>query len=72
MTSQHTAGRIHSDRLTLPEAAEYLGFSRGTLYNFRHYGTGPRSYKIGNRLVYDRADLDLWIAQQKAATLVGA
>lgn len=59
-----------NDALTVTEAAAYLGISRQTLYNLRSAGAGPASYLIGNRLRYDRRDLDLYIAQRKAATLV--
>ncbi|MFE0749469.1 helix-turn-helix transcriptional regulator [Gordonia sp. NPDC058843] len=59
-----------NDALTVTEAAAYLGISRQTLYNLRSAGVGPASYLIGNRLRYDRRNLDLYIAQRKAATLV--
>lgn len=58
------------ERMGIQEAADYLGVSRQTLYNLRSAGTGPASYLLGNRLKYDRRDLDLWVAQRKAATLV--
>lgn len=58
------------ERMHVKEAAEYLGVSKQTLYNLRGAGVGPASYLLGNRLTYDRRDLDLYIAQRKAATLV--
>lgn len=60
------------ERLTIEQAAEYLGMKKGLLYNHRSAGTGPASYKLGNRVMYDRRDLDLYIARCKAATLVGS
>ncbi|PPJ34507.1 DNA-binding protein [Nocardia nova] len=56
------------------QASAYLGgfLAPQTLKNMRNLGIGPRSYRIGRSVVYDRADLDLYVAQQKAATLVGA
>lgn len=74
MTDQHAAGHIYPNRLSTKDAAEYLeGFvAEQTLKNMRARGIGPRSYRLGRHVVYDRADLDLWVAQQKAATLVGA
>lgn len=72
MTDQHAAGRAYPDRMNTKDAAAYLGVAEQTLKNQRGRGIGPRSYRIMRAVVYDRADLDLYIAQQKAATLVGA
>jgi excisionase family DNA binding protein len=47
--------------LTLEEAAAYLRVANGTLYNWRHIGTGPKSIKVGSRVRYRQNDLDLWI-----------
>ncbi|MGC4960034.1 helix-turn-helix transcriptional regulator [Gordonia sp. DT101] len=58
------------ERMTAPQAAKYLGVSKQTLYNLRSAGSGPASYKIGQKLFFDRRDLDLYIARCKAATLV--
>lgn len=60
------------DRLTQIEAAAYLRCSPKTLRNQRQRGEGPRSYVLARRVFYDRADLDLFIAKAKAATLVGS
>lgn len=63
--------RSAASRLTLTEAARYLGLSPSTLYQWRwlNDGTGPASYRIRNRVFYDRSDLDSWIDQQKENTL---
>ena len=51
------------------KAAEYIGYkSPDTLRNARHTGklagvTAPRYRKIGNRVFYERAALDEWLAQ---------
>jgi excisionase family DNA binding protein len=47
--------------LTLEEAASYLRVASGTLYNWRHIGTGPKSIKVGSLVRYRQIDLDLWI-----------
>jgi predicted DNA-binding transcriptional regulator AlpA len=60
------------ERLNIDQAAEYLGMRKGLLYSLRGAGTGPASYKLGNRVMYDRRDLDLYVARCKAATLVGS
>ncbi len=43
-----------------PDAAAYLGFSPRTLEKHRCFGTGPRYYKLGGRVVYATKDLDAW------------
>lgn len=44
-------------------AATYLGVAASTLNKLRCSGGGPRFAKLGPRLVvYDRADLDAWVA----------
>jgi predicted DNA-binding transcriptional regulator AlpA len=55
------------ERLTATEAAAYIGCSRQHLYNLRTAGTGPASYKVAGKLAYDRRDLDVWLARQRAA-----
>lgn len=58
-------------RLSTTEASNYTGIPASTLRYWRHNHTGPASYSIGARVVYDLADLDAWIAEQKAATVRG-
>lgn len=53
-------------RMTVAATAEYLGIAKQTLYGLRHRGQGPVSYRIGGRAFYDRADVDAWVAAQKA------
>ena len=50
-------------KLRAKEAAEYLRVSNSTLSKMRCYGGGPRFAKAGARVVlYDRADLEAWLA----------
>jgi predicted DNA-binding transcriptional regulator AlpA len=51
--------------LRLPEVSERLGIPVATLRYWRHLGTGPRSYKLGAKVVYDAAEIDRWVAQQR-------
>lgn len=44
--------------LSTPEAAAYLGLSRGTLEVWRSLGKGPRYRKFGRRVLYELKDLD--------------
>lgn len=59
------------ERLTTAEAAAYIAKPIPTLRWWRHKDIGPKSYLIGSTVVYDRADLDAWIAEQKQATVRG-
>lgn len=42
------------------QAAEYLGLSKSTLDKLRHFGGGPRYFKLGRAVIYDTNDLDAW------------
>jgi excisionase family DNA binding protein len=55
--------------LTITEAAEVLRTSVATLRYWRHLGTGPRSFRLGRRVLYRTDDLHAWIAQQHAQAL---
>lgn len=50
--------------LTVDEAAEYLGLSRSTLYQYAAARTVP-TYRLGRLLRFDRRDLDNWIASRR-------
>ena len=46
-------------------AADLLGLSTSTLAKMRLYGTGPHFSKLGRRVVYRRADLEDWVAENR-------
>ncbi|PSK99754.1 excisionase family DNA binding protein [Haloactinopolyspora alba] len=50
-----------SEFMTTNELAEMLRTSPETCRYWRHRGTGPRSFKVGRRVLYDRADVEAWI-----------
>ena len=50
--------------LTLPEAAELLRAPVATLRYWWHLGAGPRSFRLGRRVVYRLADVRAWIEAQ--------
>lgn len=51
--------------LTVKEAALYLGFRPGTVYNKVSEGIIPH-IKLGNTLRFRRSELDLWIKERDA------
>jgi excisionase family DNA binding protein len=59
MTDQPTSNA--ADLLTVTEAAELLRAPVATLRYWRHLGTGPRSFRLGRRVLYRRDDLRSWI-----------
>jgi predicted DNA-binding transcriptional regulator AlpA len=54
----------HHDLLTIDEAADLVRAPVATLRYWRHLGTGPRSFRLGRRVVYRAADLQAWIDAQ--------
>ncbi len=51
--------------LTITEAAEVLRAPVATLRYWRQLGIGPRSFRLGRRVLYRRDDLHAWIAAQR-------
>jgi excisionase family DNA binding protein len=47
--------------LTIAEAAEVLRTPVATLRYWRHQGIGPRSFRLGRRVLYRRDDVHAWI-----------
>lgn len=54
--------------LNISEVAEVTRLSENTLRWLRHTGSGPRSGKLGRRLMYREQDVQTWIDQQFEAT----
>ncbi len=46
------------------ETAEYLCVSESFLNKTRHFGTGPRFYRVGRAIRYAVEDLDNWMAER--------
>ena len=51
--------------LPADEAARQLGLQPQTLAQWRHKGGGPAYVKLGNRVFYERAVLDAFIADHR-------
>jgi len=49
------------DLLTISETADLVRAPVATLRYWRHRGTGPRSFRLGRRVLYRRDDVDAWI-----------
>ncbi len=71
MTDQ-TPGPDHTaELLTITEAALLLRAPVATLRYWRHLGTGPRSFRLGRRVLYRRDDLHAWIDHRRAEVAAG-
>ncbi len=53
--------------LTLEEAAERLRTPVSTLRFWRYQSTGPKSARIGRRVLYRESDISAWIEARYAA-----
>ena len=54
------------DYLISEEVAKVCRAPVATLAYWRHVGKGPRSFKVGRRVLYDRADVEAWLEAAKA------
>ncbi|MGL6234420.1 MAG: helix-turn-helix transcriptional regulator [Segniliparus sp.] len=68
---QLAAEHNYEDCLSTREVAAHYPIAEATLRYYRHMGVGPRSFKLGRKVVYRKADVEAWIAQQEAATSRG-
>lgn len=57
-----------SEYLTTQEVAETLRTSAETVRYWRHVGKGPRSFKIGRRVLYAVTDVESFIAEARERT----
>jgi predicted DNA-binding transcriptional regulator AlpA len=47
--------------------SDKTGIPINSLRYYRAQGIGPKSFKLGRRVVYDVADVEAWIAEARAA-----
>ena len=57
---------MHDKLLTTTEVADMTRLPEATIRWFRHAGKGPRSAKLGRRVVYRESDVLQWIEDQFA------
>lgn len=51
---------VNPSYMTTYEAADFLGFTAGTLRVWRSQGKGPNYYKVGSMVRYEMDDLEAW------------
>ena len=59
------------DLLTVEEIAAELRVPAGTFRSWRSRKVGPRSFKIGRRVVYKLSDVKAWLDKQEQSTARG-
>lgn len=68
--NEHPA--VEHELLTIGEAADIVRAPIATLRYWRYLGTGPRSFRLGRRVVYRVADVQAWIDAQAGGCDVAA
>ena len=64
-SNEHSSdGERDQKLLTITEAASIVRAPVATLRYWRHLGTGPRSFRLGRRVLYRYDDLITWINDQ--------
>lgn len=67
MTHEAAAAPI-AELLTVKALAEETGIPENTFRWWRHAGSGPKSFKVGRRVMYRREDVDAWLNDAYKAT----
>lgn len=57
------------DYMTTAEVADTLRAPVETVRYWRHVGKGPRSFKMGRRVLYAREDVEAFIAGARAGLM---
>lgn len=60
------------ENLTTEEVGAMVRTPAETVRYWRHIGKGPRSFKVGRRVLYRREDVESWIEEQYASQGPGA
>lgn len=53
--------------MTTAEVAALMRTSPETVRYWRHVGKGPGSFKAGRKVLYERADVEKWLRDLRAA-----
>jgi DNA-binding transcriptional MerR regulator len=60
MSGEITADTSPPTNLTTEELADRYRTTQETVRYWRHIGKGPRSWKVGKRVLYAREDVEAW------------
>ena len=56
---------MSDDVITIDEVSRRLSIPKPTLYRWRHFGTGPRSHRVGKHLRYRWSEVLAWLDAQE-------
>jgi len=65
--NNHLVKGIEMSFMTTNEVAELVRTSPETVRYWRHVGNGPKSFKVGRRVLYERAAVLSWIEEAQAS-----
>lgn len=68
MTESPTATVAPAEYWLTSEVAQLLRVPEATCRYWRHVGEGPKSFKVGRRVLYDAAGVRAWLAEAQAAS----
>lgn len=54
--------------MDIPQLSELFRIPESTFRSWRHYGRGPKSFRLGRRVVYKRSDVEAWLKRQQDET----
>jgi excisionase family DNA binding protein len=57
---------VSDEYMTTHEVAALLKTSPETVRYWRHIRTGPESFKVGRRVLYPKAAVEVWLASLRA------
>jgi len=60
-----TKMNINNELLTTAEVALMTRAPESTVRYWRHLGTGPRSFRLGRRVVYRRHEVEQWLREHE-------
>jgi len=60
-----------SELKTIEQVSAWTGIPVRTLYDYRLKSKGPRSFKLGRRVMYAVEDVEAWIEQARETASVG-
>lgn len=63
---EHMTTSEVAELLTLQQVAERYNIAQNSLRYWRVQGTGPKSARIGRRVMYRAADVEKWVEEQFA------
>lgn len=63
---EHMTTSEVAELLTLQQVAERYNIAQNSLRYWRVQGTGPKSARIGRRVMYRAADVEAWVEEQFA------